>query len=85
MSTNCADGDVRDAMEDLERLPDGVPHAVVGLTALYAVMLAVFLMVVLAGGRFAIAIVVAFTAVPLTVFKLGRKAERERDFIHPSR
>jgi Fe2+ transport system protein B len=85
MSTNCASGDVREAMEDPERLPDGVPHAVVGLTALYAVMLAVFLMVVLVGGRFAIAIAVAFAAVPLTVFKLGHKAERERDFVHPSR
>lgn len=74
--------------EDLDREPDGVPHAVVGLTALFSVMLAMlvgFMFVV--GGTFvkAAAVVLSVMAVPVLVGTLRRKAVRERDHMHPSR
>ena len=71
--------------EDLDRLPDGVPHAVIGLTAFLAVTLAVVLILLLTGDRDAIAGAVAVGAVPVMVSRLVRKSERERDVVHPSR
>jgi hypothetical protein len=71
--------------EDLERMPDGIPHAVVGLTAFYAVVLAVAIIATLSNATHAIAIVLAAIAIPMIVSKLARKAERERDVAHPSR
>ena len=84
---------VRDAAretvhEDQARQNDGVPHSVVGATAGFAVMLAVLVAGMFVAGhgymRFAgIALVVI--AVPFIVSGLRRKAERDRDHVHPSR
>jgi hypothetical protein len=73
--------------EDLDREPDGVPHQVVGMTALFSVVLAMLLaFMFLAGGLTRIAaIVLALIAIPVLVSVLGRKAHRERDHVHPSR
>jgi len=74
--------------EDLERQPDGVPHAVIGLTALFSVLLAAVLIGVFRSGptlgSFA-ASALAIIAIPVLVIGLGAKAERERDHDHPSR
>ena len=74
--------------EDLDREPDGVPHAVVGLTALFAVMLATLLCVICfvgsTPGRIGATLLLVF-AVPVLFGRLKRKADRERDPVHPSR
>ena len=74
--------------EDLDREPDGVPHAVVGLTALFSVMLAMLVaFMFMTGhtvGRIA-AIALAAIAIPTLVTSLRKKASRERDHVHPSR
>lgn len=74
--------------EDIDREPDGVPHAVVGLTALFSVMLAMLVaFMFLSGhivGRIA-AVVLVLVAVPTLVATLRNKAARERDRVHPSR
>jgi hypothetical protein len=76
------------AHEDVDRLPDGVPHLVIGLTALFSVVIAAVLIslfhsnAALGSGA---AVLVAFVVVPLLVFRLGAKAERDRDHDHPSR
>lgn len=74
--------------EDLDREPDGVPHRVVGLTAAFSVMLAMLLaFMFLAGGTATKigAVVLALIAIPVLVGTLRKKAERERDHVHPSR
>jgi len=74
--------------EDLDRQPDGVPHAVVGLTALFSVMLAMLVaFMFLAGGTVSrvAAVVLALLAIPVLVSTLRRKASRDRDSLHPSR
>lgn len=74
--------------EDLDREPDGVPHVVVGLTALFSVMLALLVaFMFLSGSNVArvAAIVLALMAVPVLVSSLRTKAARERDHVHPSR
>jgi len=74
--------------EDLDRQPDGVPHSVVGLTALFSVMLAMLLAAMFISGstvaRIA-AVALAVIAIPTLVTTLRGKAERERDRVHPSR
>src|SRR6266496_4041325 len=74
--------------EDLDREPDGVPHHVIGLTALFSVMLAMLVaFMILTGGavtRIA-AVVIAVIAIPVLVSTLRGKADRDRDQIHPSR
>jgi len=73
--------------EDLDRNPDGIPHSVIGLTALVSVLLACILAVLLfAGtlGRLA-AVALALVAIPWLVFRLNSKADRDRDHVHPSR
>jgi len=74
--------------EDLDREPDGVPHNVVGLTALFSVMLAMLVAFMwLTGssvGRFA-AVALVVLAVPTLVATLRKKAARDRDHSHPSR
>ena len=74
--------------EDLDREPDGVPHHVIGLTALFSVMLAMLVaFMFLAGGttsRIA-AIVLVVLAIPVLVSTLRGKAARSRDTLHPSR
>lgn len=74
--------------EDLDREPDGVPHAVVGLTAFFSVMFALLVLCVFfigstVGKLGAIALLVL--AVPLMVGKLKQKSDRDRDHVHPSR
>jgi hypothetical protein len=74
--------------EDLDREPDGVPHGVVGLTALFSVMLAMLVafMFLTGGGVSRIAaILLAVIAIPVLVSLLRNKAERDRDHSHPSR
>ena len=73
-----------DLDEDPERLPDGVPHAVVAMTAFYSVVFAIALLVMLVGDWLAPAAFAAF-AIPIVVSRLARKADRERDRVHPSR
>lgn len=74
--------------EDLDRQPDGMPHHVIGLTALFSVMLAMLIaFMVLAGGTVSrvAAILLAALAVPVLVSSLRRKADTDRDHLHPSR
>src|SRR3954466_10530508 len=74
--------------EDLDREPDGVPHSVVGLSALFSVMLALLVgfMFVAGGGMVKVAaIVLALIAIPVLVGTLRTKAAHDRDHLHPSR
>ncbi len=74
--------------EDLDREPDGVPHSVVGLTALFSVMLAMLVgFMFVAGGTVVkgAAIVIALMTIPVLVGVLRKKAARDRDHVHPSR
>lgn len=74
--------------EDLDRQPDGVPHAVIGLTALFSVMLAMLIaFMILAGGTVSriAAVLLALLAIPVLVSTLRKKAIRDRDTLHPSR
>lgn len=74
--------------EDLDREPDEVPHKVVGLTALFSVMLAMLVaFMFLTGGEVGriAAVALAVIAIPTLVATLRGKAERERDHAHPSR
>lgn len=75
------------AHEDLDREPDGVPHNVVGMTAFFSVILAMLVaFMFLAGGGTRIgAVLLAVIAVPILVSSLNKKADRERDHLHPSR
>jgi hypothetical protein len=73
--------------EDLDREPDGVPHSVVGLTAgfslIFAVLLFVLLIIHSTVGKVG-AIMLLLLAVPVLVKKLNKKAQRDRDHLHPS-
>jgi Flp pilus assembly protein TadB len=74
--------------EDLDRDLDGVPHQVVGLTALFSVLLAMLLaFMALAGGTLSRvgAVIIAIAAVPVLVTTLRRRADRQRERLHPSR
>jgi hypothetical protein len=74
--------------EDLDREPDGVPHQIVGLTALFSVMLAALLaFMFITGGTTTkvAAVVIALLAIPVIIGSLYAKSERERDHVHPSR
>jgi hypothetical protein len=74
--------------EDLDRQPDGVPHAVVGLTAGFSVILAMLVaFMFLTGSTVArvAAVALAGIAIPMLVAMLRGKAARERDHAHPSR
>ena len=74
--------------EDLDREPDGVPHSVVGLTALFSLMLAMLVAVLFLTGRGAArgaAVVLVVLAIPVIVATLRTKAEHDRDHLHPSR
>lgn len=75
------------ANEDLDRQPDGVPHSIVGMTAGLAVVLAMLCaFMFLAGGAARIAgIALLLIATPVLIGGLRKKAERERDHVHPSR
>jgi hypothetical protein len=74
--------------EDLDREPDGVPHRVVGLTALFAVMFAMLIGFMFLMGSTVTkiaAVIIAVMAIPVLVGRLGSTAETERDHVHPSR
>jgi uncharacterized membrane protein YphA (DoxX/SURF4 family) len=74
--------------EDIDREPDGVPHSVVGFTALFSVMLAMLVAAMfIAGGTFVriAAVLLAGVAIPVLVSQLRTKAARDRDHVHPSR
>jgi hypothetical protein len=74
--------------EDLDREPDGVPHSVVGLTALFSVVLAILLAFMFLSGQGVTkvaAVVLALLAIPVLVTTLRNKADRDRDHLHPSR
>jgi len=74
--------------EDLDREPDGVPHHVIGLTAGFSVMLAVLVgLMFLAGNTVSriMAVVLVLLAVPTLVSVLRKRADRDRDQLHPSR
>src|SRR3954463_4650363 len=74
--------------EDLDREPDGVPHAVVGLTALFSVMLAMLVaFMFIVGGTLVkvAAILIVLMTIPVLVGSLRKKAARDRDHLHPSR
>lgn len=73
--------------EDLQREPDGIPHAVIGFTALYCVLLATLLFVILgsaASGRIG-AVILGLLALPAITISLQHVAARNRDHAHPSR
>ena len=74
--------------EDLDREPDGVPHSVVGLTALFSVMLAMLVGFMFVVGGTAVkvaAVLIALMTIPVLVGSLRKKAARDRDHLHPSR
>lgn len=74
--------------EDLDRDPDGVPHGVVGMTAGFTVMMAALLaFMFIAGGPVSkvAAVILLIVAVPVMIGGLNKKANRERDRLHPSR
>jgi len=74
--------------EDLDRMPDGAPHNVIGMTAFFAVVFAMLVgFMLLAGSTFTrvAAVVLVLIASPIVIGQLRKKAERERDHVHPSR
>jgi hypothetical protein len=74
--------------EDLDREPDGVPHKVVGLTALFSVMLAMLVAFMFLTGHTAgkvLAVILVLIAIPTMVGSLRRKAQHDRDDVNPSR
>jgi hypothetical protein len=73
--------------EDLVSGPDGVPHDVVGLSALFSFLFAaVVLGMWLSGptGRIA-AVAICMVGIPMLVSNLRQRSERERDHHYPSR
>ena len=74
--------------EDLDRQPDGVPHSVVGLTALFSVMLAMLVAFMFLTGHTTgkvLAILLVLIAIPTMVASLRKKARHDRDDFNPSR
>jgi len=74
--------------EDLDRMPDGVPHEVVGMTVYFSVILALLVGFMFLFGsttsRVATVVLVVI-AIPILVGLLRRKADEKRDHLHPSR
>jgi hypothetical protein len=74
--------------EDLDRMPDGVPHEVVGMTAYFSAVLALLVGFMFLFGsttsRIATVVLVVI-AIPILVGLLRRKADEKRDHLHPSR
>jgi Flp pilus assembly protein TadB len=82
------DDDALGPTEDLDRELDGMPHHVIGLLALFSVMLAVLVgFMFLAGGSVSrvAAVVLSLLAIPVVVSTLRRRSNRDRDQLHPSR
>ena len=74
--------------EDLDRMPDGVPHEVVVMTAYFSAILALLVAFMFLFGsttsRVATVVLVVI-AIPILVSLLRRKADEKRDHLHPSR
>ena len=74
--------------EDLDRMPDGVPHEIVGMTVYFSVILALLVGFMFLFGsttsRVATVVLVVI-AIPILVGLLRRKADEKRDHLHPSR
>jgi len=74
--------------EDLDREPDGAPHSVIGLTAIFSVLLAMLVAFLFLSGKavdMVAAVLLVIFAVPVLVSSLRKKADRDRDHLHPSR
>ncbi len=74
--------------EDLDRQPDGVPHSVVGLTALFSVMLAMLVAFMFLTGHTTgkvLAVLLMLVAIPTLVGSMRKKAQTDRDDVNPSR
>lgn len=74
--------------EDLDREPDGVPHDVVGYTALFSVFLAMLVAFMFLTHHPIVqlaAVLIAVIAIPVLVSTLRKRAERDRDHRHPAR
>lgn len=74
--------------EKRDRKAGGMPHRIVGLTALFAALLAMLLgAMFLFGSRRTeiVAIIIAALVVPVIVKKLATEARIERERLHPSR
>lgn len=72
--------------EDVEREPDGIPHRVVGLTAVICILLALLTAILfVTRAASGIVIMLALVAIPVVVIMLERWAARGRDREHPSR
>lgn len=82
------DPDAVGPTEDLDRDLDGAPHSVIGLTALFSVLLAMlvaFLFLSRKSVDMVAAVLLIIFATPVLVSSLHKKAERDRDHLHPSR
>jgi hypothetical protein len=82
------DDDALAPTEDLDRQPDGAPHDVIGLTALFSVLVAMLVAAMFLTGRslgHVAAVLLAVIAIPVIVSSLRKRAARERDRLHPSR
>jgi hypothetical protein len=82
------DDDALGPNEDLDREPDGIPHDVIGYTALFTVFLAMLLLFMVLSRKPVVqvaAIILAAIAIPVLVSTLRNRADRERDRAHPSR
>jgi len=82
------DPDALGPTEDLDRELDGAPHSVIGLTALFSVMFAMLVAFLILSRKpvdIVAAVVLVIFAVPVVVNSLRKKAERDRDHLHPSR
>jgi Flp pilus assembly protein TadB len=81
------DDTTTDPNADLPREIDGIPHDVVGLSALFSVLFAaVVLGMWLSGttGRVA-AVAMCMIGIPIMVSNLRQRSEREREHVQPSR
>jgi len=87
VSSDHGDLDPIGETEDLERAIYGVPHQVVGFTALYSFVFAVALVLLFISGAVGqvVAVVLAVVGVPLLVMSLSNRSARTRDHRHPSR
>jgi uncharacterized membrane protein len=82
------DPDAVGPTEDLDRALDGAPHSVIGLTALFSVMLALLVAFLFLSRKpvdMVAAVLLVIFAIPVLVNSLRKKAERDRDHLHPSR
>ena len=82
------DPDALGTTEDLDREPDGAPHSVIGLTALFSVMFAMLVAFLFLSRKpvdMVAAVLLIIFAIPVLVSSLRKKAERDRDHLHPSR